>query len=118
MCPDVIVERCGTSKGTTTVAALERPVAGVCNYVVPQLRRLGERLGAVTTLVGPAMGKRNTVPSVLSIGMTRKPYGQEHLVFAVISRENCRRSSPGLSWETHTQNFMTSLANVKCLCRN
>lgn len=37
VCPDVVVERCGTSKGTTTVATLERPVAGVCNYVVPQL---------------------------------------------------------------------------------
>jgi len=37
VCPDVIVECCGTSEGTTAVAALERPVAGVRNYVVPQL---------------------------------------------------------------------------------
>lgn len=118
VCPDVIVESCGTSKGTTTVATLERPVAGVCNYVVPQLRRLGERLGAVTTLVGPAMGKRNTVLSVLSVDVSRKLYGQEHLFFPAISKENCGCTSLWLFWEKHNQNFMTSLVNVKCLSRN
>lgn len=118
VCPDVIVESCGTSKGTTTVATLERPVTGVCNYVVPQLRRLGEGLGAVTTLVGPAMGKRNTVLSVLSVDLSRKLYGQEHLFFPAISKENCRYTSLWLFWEKHNQNFMTSLVNVKCLSRN
>lgn len=52
--PDVIVERCSTSKGSAAVTALERSVTGVCDDVVPQLRGLGEGLGAVTTLVGPA----------------------------------------------------------------
>lgn len=52
--PDVIVERCSTSKGSAAVATLEGSVTGVRDDVVPQLRGLGEGLGAVTTLVGPA----------------------------------------------------------------
>lgn len=57
--PDVIVERCSTSKGSAAVATLEGSVTGVRDDVVPQLRGLGEGLGAVTTLVGPA-GERET----------------------------------------------------------
>lgn len=34
--PDVVVEGGGPSKGTATVATLERPVTGVSDYVVPQ----------------------------------------------------------------------------------
>lgn len=34
--PDVVVEGGGSSKRTATVAALERPVTGVSDYVVPQ----------------------------------------------------------------------------------
>lgn len=48
---DVVVEGGGPSKGATTVAALERPVTGVSDHVVPQFWRLGKGLGAVTTLV-------------------------------------------------------------------
>lgn len=33
---DVVVESGGPSKGTTTVAAFERPVTGVSDHVVPQ----------------------------------------------------------------------------------
>lgn len=48
---DVVVEGGGPGKGTTTVAALERPVTGVSDHVVPQFWRLGKGLGAVTALV-------------------------------------------------------------------
>lgn len=54
---DVVVERGGASKGTATVAALERPVTGVSDHVVPQFRRLGKGLGAVAALVGPETEK-------------------------------------------------------------
>lgn len=50
--PDVVVERRGPSKRTTTVATLERPVTGVSDHVVPQFWWLGKGLGAVATLVG------------------------------------------------------------------
>lgn len=36
MGPDVVVEGGGSGKRTATVAALERPVTGVSDYVVPQ----------------------------------------------------------------------------------
>lgn len=118
MCPDVIVERGGPSEGAPAVATLEGPVAGVRHHVVPQLRRLGEGLGAVATLVGPAVGNTDSVPSVLSAGMSRKPCGSELPVFPVISKQNCGCISRGLSWEAHTQNFTTSSANEKFLGRN
>lgn len=118
MCPDVVVECCSTSKGPAAVATLERPVTGVRNDVVPQLRWLRERLGAVAALVGPAMGKRNTMPSVSSVIPSQKWRGQEHLVFPGISKESCGDSLLGPSWKTHTQIILTSLANVKYLCRN
>lgn len=34
--PDVVVERGGPSKRTTTVATLERSVTGVSDHVIPQ----------------------------------------------------------------------------------
>lgn len=37
---DVVVEGGRPGEGTTTVATLERPVTGVGDHVVPQLRRL------------------------------------------------------------------------------
>lgn len=49
---DVVVEGGGSGKGTATVPALERPVTGVSDHVVPQFRRLGKGLGAVATLIG------------------------------------------------------------------
>lgn len=52
MGPDVVVEGGGSGKRTATVAALERPVTGVSDYVVPQFWRLGKGLWAVATLVG------------------------------------------------------------------
>lgn len=33
---DVVVESGGPGKGTTTIAAFERPVTGVSDHVVPQ----------------------------------------------------------------------------------
>lgn len=54
---DVVVESGGPSKGTATVAALERPVTGVSDHVVPQFWRLGKGLGAVTALVGSETNK-------------------------------------------------------------
>lgn len=36
MGPDVVVEGGGSGEGTATVAALERPVTGVSDHVVPQ----------------------------------------------------------------------------------
>lgn len=58
--PDVVVEGGGPSKGTATVAALERPVAGVSDHVVPQFWRLGEGLGAVAALVRSETSKQQT----------------------------------------------------------
>lgn len=47
----VVVKRCCTSECTATVSTFEWSVAGVCHYVVPQIRWLREGLGAVATLV-------------------------------------------------------------------
>lgn len=67
---DVVVERGGASKGTATVAALERPVTGVSDHVVPQFGRLGKGLGAVAALVRPETEKAAawSLPSVLGSG--------------------------------------------------
>lgn len=54
VCPDVVVESGGSCKCPATVATLEGPVAGVSDDMVAQLRRLGEGLGAVSTLVRSA----------------------------------------------------------------
>lgn len=55
---DVVVEGGGPGKGTTTVAALERPVTRVSDHVVPQFWRLGKGLGAVAALVGSETNKQ------------------------------------------------------------
>ena len=52
--PDVVVQGGGPSERPAAVATLEGPVAGVRDHMVPQLRRLGEGLGTVATLVRPS----------------------------------------------------------------
>ena len=52
--PDVVVQGGGAGKRPAAVATFEGPVAGVRDHMVPQLRRLGEGLGTVATLVRPS----------------------------------------------------------------
>lgn len=68
---DVVVEGGGPGKGTATVAALERPVAGVRDHVVPQFGRLGEGLGAVAALVRSET-QREAAWSLLPVAVSGK----------------------------------------------
>lgn len=68
---DVVVERGGPSKGTTTVATFERPVTGVSDHVVPQFWRLGKGLGAVAALVWSETNE-DTAWSLRSMSVSRR----------------------------------------------
>lgn len=86
MRPDMIVECCSTSKGTTAIAALERSITGMGDYMVPQFRRLGERLGAVATLIGSAKQQKHHVITTFYFSKQKTTWVVQANFFKLISQ--------------------------------